>query len=186
MTNIFIILPLWINLVTNPIPAGITTNGDSFFEVNTVSSIQQYLPDGAFLNASTMTHHSYVTNYVLSPLTNPTLRTIKQYNPPPLPPSTSLRISGASITLTQAPNLENGGPDNDNFCLMFKTNFMTETNKIYSLESSTNLITWQLCSPQIDGTGQMEYFFDDYFNDKVKLYRITFLEGVLPEIASKQ
>jgi hypothetical protein len=184
MTNLAIIVSLWVNLVTNPIPAGVTTNGESFFEVTSVSTIQQYLPDGAFLNASTMAHHSYVTNQALAPslinFTKPvsaaSLRTIKQFSTPPVPPS-SWAPSAFPI---QAPQLANGGPDVDNYCLMFKSSFQTQTNFIYGLYSSPDMLNWALCPPEIDGTGTEESFFDECLTNEIRTYRIMARAGSLP------
>jgi hypothetical protein len=178
MTNLTIVVSLWVNLVTNPVPSGVTTNGENFFEVSSVSSVQQYLPDGAFLNASTMAHHSYVTNQA----TAPGLRTIKQFSPPPMPPSAfrSLLPSSFSSRPVQASNLANGGPDLANYCLMFKSSFLTQTNFIYGLYSSYDMVNWSLCPPEIDGTGTGESFFDECLTNEIRTYRIMARAGVLP------
>lgn len=82
------------------------------------------------------------------------------------------------------PSLEfaNGGPDdNANFCWMGRTNIATQTGVIYRLESSYDLATWELLPPEIDGTGQVESFYDAMDLDVCKYYRITTSPGVLPQ-----
>jgi hypothetical protein len=199
MTNLAIIVSLWVNLVTNPIPAGVTATGENFFEVSSVSSVQQYLPDGAFLNASTVIHHSWVTNQlvyftntisfnslftnttiyitnIIKPVSAASLRTIKQFSTPPVPPSSS----APSAFPIQAPQLANGGPDQANYCLMFKSSFQTQTNFIYGLYSSPDMLNWALCPPEIDGTGTEESFFDECLTNPIRTYRIMARVGNLP------
>jgi hypothetical protein len=193
MTNLTIAVSLWVNLITNPVPAGVSPSGENFYEVTSISSIQQYLPDGAFLNASTMAHHSYVTNQALPPslingliyFTNdtiyisnwiPRLKTIKQFTTPPLPPAPS----AYSPYPVQAPVLGNGGPDLANYCLMFKSSFQTQTNFIYGLYSSPDMLNWALCPPEIDGTGTEESFFDECLTNEIRTYRIMARAGNLP------
>jgi len=184
MTNLSVVVSIWVNIVTNPVPAGVTTNGDNFYEVNSVSSIQQYLPDGAFLNASTMAHHSYVTNEAVAigpPFTDTGLRTLKQFSTPPLPPPHSVFPPSLVVTFpVQSPSLANGGPDLANYCLMFKSSFLTQTNFIYGLYSSYDMVNWSLCPPEIDGTGTGESFFDECLTNEIRSYRIMARAGVLP------
>jgi len=200
MTNLSIVVSLWVNLVTNPIPAGVTTNGENFYEVSSVSSVQQYLPDGAFLNTSTVIHHSWVTNQLVfltnansfinftnttiyittKPVSAASLRTIKQFSTPPLPPPHSLLPSGISYPPTQAAQFANGGPDLANYCLMFRSSFQTQTNFIYGLYSSPDMLNWALCPPEIDGTGTEESFFDECLTNEIRTYRIMARAGSLP------
>ena len=185
MTNLAIVVSLWVNLVTNPVPAGVTTNGESFFEVNSVSSVQQYLPDGAFLNASTIAHHSYVTNHLLfftNTAWSPDLRLIKPRTTQPLPtsPFSHLLPPGSSTPPAQAPALANGGPDVANYCLMFRSSFPTQTNFIYGLYSSPDMLNWALCPPEIDGSGAEESFFDECLTNEIRTYRVMARAGNLP------
>jgi len=196
MTNLSIVVSLWVNLVTNPVPAGVTATGENFYEVSSVSSVQQYLPDGAFLNASTVIHHSWVTNQLVYftnvnffiNFTNITIYitnlvpSLKQFTPPPLPPSLyrELLPSAYSPYPIQAPNLANGGPDLANYCLMFKSSFQTQTNFIYGLYSSPDMLNWALCPPEIDGTGTEESFFDECLTNEIRTYRIMARAGTLP------
>ncbi len=173
MTNLSIIVTLWVHSLTNPVPAGQTTNGQNFFAITRQSTINQYLPDGSYLNCSTMTHVGYVTN-------PPSVARVD----PPIPERRPGRPTGRSTTtLFQfSPQVANGGSDNvDNLCPMFKTWFTTNTNWIYGLESSSNMVHWALCPPEIDGTGSPEYFFDALFNNEARSYRIASRVGVLPE-----
>jgi hypothetical protein len=81
------------------------------------------------------------------------------------------------------PSLEfaNGGPDdNANFCWMGRTNVATQAGLIYRLESSLDLVTWELLPPEIDGTGQVEAFYDAMDLGGDKHYRIETRPGVLP------
>ena len=172
MTNLSIIVSIWVNIVTNPVPAGVTDNGDNFYEVSSVSSIQQYLPDGAFLNASTVIHHSWITNQEAAI----GLRTLKQFSLPPLPPPSFTAASTIPLHLLP-PRFANGGPDEENFCRMFRVDFLTETNRIYRLEKSHDLSNWGPCPPEIDGTGQPDRFFDA--NNAGASYRVVSREGVL-------
>jgi len=92
---------------------------------------------------------------------------------PPPPPTTG----GPSFPLLP-PRFANGGPDEENFCRMFRIDFPTVTNRIYGLESTVNMVTWDLCPPEVDGTGAQEVFFDA--NNGGRSYRVTSREGVLP------
>lgn len=188
MTNIAMVFTVWVQLATNPVPVGVTTNGYNFYEVIRTSTIQQYLPGGkgAWMNCSAMTHEGFVTN-TFPGLTRTDL---------PLPPKERPHIQRiltsvdtprrftqlrALLENDQFADIANGGPDLANWALMFRTRFMTKTNRIYGLESSFDFVNWTLCPPEIDGTGEPDHFFDDYFLNQIRVYRIASREGVLPQ-----
>ena len=60
----------------------------------------------------------------------------------------------------------------------FHIDFPTETNRIYRLEASCDMVNWELRPPEIDGTGDTEVFFDA--SNTVASYRVVSREGVLP------
>jgi len=81
-----------------------------------------------------------------------------------------------------SPRFANGGQDETNNAgLMFRVDFPTETNHIYGLELSRDLVHWEARPPEIDGTGQLEFFFDAIFVDANNSYRVVSREGVLPQ-----
>jgi len=75
------------------------------------------------------------------------------------------------------PRFANGGPDEENFCRMFRVDFQTEMNRIYRLEKSNDLTNWVQCPPEVDGTGQPDMFFDA--GNAGASYRVASREGVL-------
>lgn len=101
--------------------------------------------------------------------------------PPPqlLPPNRSSRIiepPGMPFNLLP-PRFANGGPDEQNFCPMFRVDFPTETNRIYRLEASHDLVNWEPRPPEIDGTGEPDRFFDA--GNGGESYRVMSRDGVL-------
>lgn len=182
MTNLSIVVTLWVNLVTNPAPAGYLTNGASFYEITRVSTINQYLADGSYLNCQTIAHADYVTNNPAKASAAPPPKWAEpmraQFKQLPLPPR---RHPRAQYNLFQfAPQIANGGTDNiENICPMFKTAFPTNLGFIYGLESSQNMVSWTLCPPELDGTGSPESFFDVL--NGARFYRVVSRPGVLPE-----
>jgi hypothetical protein len=82
-------------------------------------------------------------------------------------------------TLIIFPRFANGSEGTNEYCRMFRVDFATEINYIYGLECSTNLLDWTLCPPEIDGTGQQDYFFD--IDEGNRSYRLVLREGILPE-----
>jgi hypothetical protein len=112
-----------------------------------------------------------------------------EVTPPPLPTS-SMRLQsvpppapGVTNTMIVSPRFDNGSEGTNEYCRMFRVDFATETNWIYGLESSIDLVNWQPCPPEIDGTGQPDYFFDA--DSDHKSYRLVLREGVLPEEVTK-
>lgn len=168
MTNLPLVVTLWVNLVTNPVPAGVTADGQNFYAVSSVSTVAQYLPDGGYLNCSALANHSFVTN------------TVTLSRTPPLPTRLSA-IRSAQLDSGQVAGLANGGPDLDNFCLMFQTRALTKTNFIYGLESTHDFVNWMLMPPEIDGTGAEESFFDECLTNELRVYRIASRPGILPQ-----
>jgi hypothetical protein len=117
------------------------------------------------------------------------LTNVIRVNPPPLPTS-SMRLQsvpppspGVTNTMIVSPRFDNGSEGTNEYCRMFRVDFATETNWIYGLESSIDLVNWQPCPPEIDGTGQPDYFFDA--DSDHKSYRLVLREGVLPEEVTK-
>jgi hypothetical protein len=125
-----------------------------------------------------------------------------EVTPPPLPTVILTNVSGASFRLQSIPMVQgatmlvagvsnaviatarfaNGTDTNEptaDYCRMFRVDFATETNWIYGLESSNELATWTLCPPEIDGTGQPDYFFD--IDEGSRNYRLAIREGVLTD-----
>jgi hypothetical protein len=111
-----------------------------------------------------------VTNIYIGPLSSMLLQSVV-----PLVPD-------VTNTVIVSPRFANGTDTNEptaDYCRMFRVDFATETNWIYGLESSNELANWTLCPPEIDGTGQPDYFFD--VDSEHKSYRLVLREGVLPE-----
>lgn len=101
---------------------------------------------------------------------------LRQAQPPPLP---TRPFRAASVVPPLAPGFTLPAPDEDLTCRMFRVVFPTETNCIYGLECSLDLQRWELCPPEIDGTGLPDEFFD--VNEADRYYRVTTRPGVLPE-----
>ncbi len=166
------LVTVYVNMVTNPIPAGQTTNGQNFYQISSCSRIEQYLPDGGLLMCSTMAHFGYKTNASAVgriPIT------------PPIPNKTVYgKVKKPKTTTPYAfGRIANGAFDDLNPCFMFRTDFSTETNRIYGLEWTSDFVNWMLCPPEIDGTGETEYFFDVLTNP-FTVYRIASRPGALP------
>jgi hypothetical protein len=96
-------------------------------------------------------------------------------------PSRASRVAlpGVPNVLIVSPRFASGSEGTNEYCRMFRVDFQTQTNWIYGLESSSDLVHWQPCPPEIDGTGEPDYFFDADFDHKS--YRLVLREGVLPE-----
>jgi hypothetical protein len=89
-------------------------------------------------------------------------------------------VPGVTNTMILSPRFDNGSVvETNEYCRMFRVDFATETNWIYGLESSTNLVNWQPCPPEINGTGQPDYFFD--IDEGNRSYRLVLREGVISE-----
>jgi hypothetical protein len=178
MTNIFAVI--YLSFTTNccgivPLP-----DGNQLCEYCVVANvnINHVMPDGIMLKVATQVPYSRfsVTEPGLpapSSLPIPT-RSARTTLPPP-PPSTAL----AAPFQLLPPRFANGGPDEENFSRMFRVDFATETNHIYRLEVSRDLVLWEACQPEIDGTGQSEFFFDA--SKSGGSYRVVSREGVLPQ-----
>ncbi len=184
MTNFSVVLIVWVNMITNPAPAGYTTNGAAFYQISKTYTVNQYLADGAYLQCSTMQHSDFVTNN--PPPTSPLLRGRIRggaQTTPPIPsrrPGRPGRPRTPTTLVAFSPQVANGGTDNvENVCPMFKVWFTTNTNWIYALEKTSNFVAWSPCPPEINGTGSSESFFDAL--EGAGSYRIASRPGILPE-----
>jgi hypothetical protein len=145
----------------------------------TKTCVHQWSEDGVLQSHTTVSVKTNISRYRLN-------WELIRTTPPPLPTRSIMPIKArmapmvlaSSVPVILTPRFANGSETTNEFCRMFRVDFETETNWIYGLECTTDLIHWDRCLPEIDGTGEPDFFFD--IDEGSRSYRIVRREGVLP------